>query len=606
MASEERGTVDALDLGREVFKSEIESHQGRVIDMAGDSILASFETAIGAVTAALRIQEQLNASVADLPHDRRMLFRIGVHLGDVIEKNDGTIYGDGVNVAARLQALAEPGGLTISGVTQEAVSRRLHASFEDLGDQNVKNIPYKVRAFRVQGAAAVATAAPAHVGVRQGLRWAWITGAVLAPGLLFAAAAWTWYGGARAVNIDQEILNRRATAVLAFSDKRGATSGPTLGDDLADAIVGQLVRDGSRVIGRAATVRLDSAAPEFERIGREQGVRFVLGGRVTRASSRIAVDAYLTEIATGAVYRLYEAEFRSDEEAVRSNFGTAVAMGLATRLYELEALRARLPGREKDPVDAVALGWRELDRANTKEELASARRRFEFAVNADPKSIEASAGLGLAHLMEFYYFQSSAPSEKLDAAEKALKQALELGPDHPQNLAAWAEMLFLRQKPDEAFWVWRKALEISPESPYAHVRLASALVKQGRFAEAREHMGRIADLRALQMRRQWLAQSMADSAFAQGKDDEAYEILMKWAAEFPGNGRPYLMLAAIDALHGRDAAAAAHMAKHRQMLPLSSISYVVLTYPSTNPNFLAQRARLIDGLRKAHLPEGNR
>jgi tetratricopeptide (TPR) repeat protein len=276
------------------------------------------------------------------------------------------------------------------------------------------------------------------------------------------------------------------------------------------------------------------------------------------------------------------------------------------RLYELEALRARLPGHEKDPVDAVALGWRELDRANTREELASARGRFEFAVSTDPKSVEASAGLGLAHLVEFYYFHSTAPRDKLDAAERALKHALELGPDHPQNLAAWADMLFLRQKPGEAFWVWRKALEVSPESAYAHVRLASALVKQGRFDEAGEHMGRVADLRAFQMRRQWLAQGMADSAFAQSKDDEAYEILTKWAAEFPGNGRPYLMLAAIDALHGRDAAAAAHMARHRQMLPLSTISYVALTYPSTDPNFLAQRARLIEGLRKAHLPEGDR
>ena len=110
MASEERGTVDALDLGRGVFKAEIESNQGHVIDMAGDSILASFETAIGAVTAALRIQEKLNALAANLPNDRQMLFRIGVHLGDVIEKADGTIYGDGVNVAARLQTYAPPGG----------------------------------------------------------------------------------------------------------------------------------------------------------------------------------------------------------------------------------------------------------------------------------------------------------------------------------------------------------------------------------------------------------------------------------------------------------------------------------------------------------------
>jgi len=636
MAREELGTIAALDAGRDIFKTEIESRQGRVIDMAGDSILASFETAIGAVMAALRIQERLNELAAHLPDDRQMRFRIGVHVGDIREKDDGTIYGDGVNIAARLQGLAEPGGLTISGATQESVRHRLHATFEDLGEQHVKNIPYLVRAFRVdcgavggtvaQSPAADATGrasrtsngglrpsstqvhpSPARSGIRASLRWTLAVGAVLLLSLGFAGAAWRWYAVAPTVGIDAEIMNRRAIALLAFSDKRGTALGSTLGEDMADLIAGRLVRDGVRVIGRAATVRQDSAAPEFERIGREQGVRFVLAGRVTRASTRILVDTYLTEIASGAVHRLHEAAFGSDEDAIRSNYASAVTIALNVRFHELEAIRARLPGREKSPVDALALGWHELDRSNTKGELESARARFEFAAAADPKSVEASAGLGLAHLLEFYDFHSASPGAKLDVAEKALKRALELGPGDPTSLAAWADILFLRQKPDEAFWVWRKALEISPEHGNAQVRLASALVKQGRFGEAGEHMGKVTDVQPFQLRRrQWLVQSMADSAFAQGKDDEAYEILKKWAAEFPNNGRPYLMLAAIDALHGRDAAAAANMAKHRQMLPLSSISYVVLTYPSTDPTFLAQRARLVDGLRKARLPEGDR
>jgi tetratricopeptide (TPR) repeat protein len=303
---------------------------------------------------------------------------------------------------------------------------------------------------------------------------------------------------------------------------------------------------------------------------------------------------------------LHEAAFASDDDAIRSDYGGAVTMALNVRFLELEATRARLPGHDKDPVDAIALGWQELDRSNTKQELESARARFEFAAAADPRSVEASAGLGLAHLLEFYDFYSDSPRDKIDVADKALKRALDLGPDDPRNLVAWADMLFLRQKPDEAFWMWRKALELSPDDPNAHVRVASALVKQGRFAEAAEHMSKVADLRPVQLHgRQGLIQCMADSAFAQGKDDEAYEILKKWTAEFPNNGRPYLMLAAIDALHGRDAAAAANMAKHRQMLPLSTISYVVMTYPSTDPGFLAQRGRLVDGLRKARLPEGN-
>ncbi len=143
-------TVAALDSARGVFKSQIESHQGRVIDMAGDSVLAVFETATGAVTAALAVQRALTGQAAQLPEDRRMQFRIGIHLGDVIEKPDGTVYGDGVNIAARLQSLAEPGGVTVSDSVKSVVRGKVAAAFEDQGEQTVKNIPEPVHAYRVE------------------------------------------------------------------------------------------------------------------------------------------------------------------------------------------------------------------------------------------------------------------------------------------------------------------------------------------------------------------------------------------------------------------------------------------------------------------------
>lgn len=149
MAADERATVAALDAARAVFRAQIESNQGRVIDMAGDSVLAVFETATGAVSAALAVQQTLNSRVADEPEARRMRFRIGVHLGDVIEKGDGTIYGDGVNIAARLEGLAEPGGIAVSDSIRNAVKGKVSASFEDRGEQKVKNIAEPVRAYRV-------------------------------------------------------------------------------------------------------------------------------------------------------------------------------------------------------------------------------------------------------------------------------------------------------------------------------------------------------------------------------------------------------------------------------------------------------------------------
>jgi class 3 adenylate cyclase len=153
MAAAERATVAALDAARSTFKSQIESNQGRVIDMAGDSVLAVFESATGAVSAAVAVQRELNASSSSMPKDRRMRFRIGVHMGEVIEKSDGTVYGDGVNIAARLQQLAEPGGITVSAAVQSAVRGKVTASFVDLGERRLKNIaePVTVSGIRVAG-----------------------------------------------------------------------------------------------------------------------------------------------------------------------------------------------------------------------------------------------------------------------------------------------------------------------------------------------------------------------------------------------------------------------------------------------------------------------
>jgi predicted ATPase/class 3 adenylate cyclase len=149
MGADESATVMALDAARAVFTTRIESSRGRVVDMAGDSVLAVFETATGAVSTALAIQNELRGLAVDLPEERRMLFRIGVHLGEVIEKGDGTVYGDGVNIAARLEGLAEPGGIVISDSVRTAVKGKVDASFLDQGEQAIKNIPDPLRAFKV-------------------------------------------------------------------------------------------------------------------------------------------------------------------------------------------------------------------------------------------------------------------------------------------------------------------------------------------------------------------------------------------------------------------------------------------------------------------------
>jgi DNA-binding NtrC family response regulator len=160
MQDDAQATVATLDASRQVFREQIAAHQGRVVDMAGDAVLAVFETAIGAAEAAMRIQAALADRNTQLLDNRQMLFRVGVHLGDVIEKPDGTVYGDGVNIAARLESLAEAGGVAVSGIVHDVVGRRLHADFDYLGEHIVKNIAEPVRAYRIRGEREMAAPLP--------------------------------------------------------------------------------------------------------------------------------------------------------------------------------------------------------------------------------------------------------------------------------------------------------------------------------------------------------------------------------------------------------------------------------------------------------------
>jgi class 3 adenylate cyclase/TolB-like protein len=618
MTIDDVGTLGKLDSARKVFRSQVEAEGGRIVDTSGDSVLAVFDTTNGAVRTAAAVQAELASLAEGVPENLKLRFRIGIHLGDVVEKPDGSVYGDGVNIASRLQALADPGGVIVSHAVEETASHHTHLSFVDIGAQAVKNIATPVKAFRLSRRD-LATNQPAEMPpinskakdgrfafARRVRRWHMWLGmvALLCVAIITAGSIWRSQPAPRG-NVDEEIVARRAVAVLALSDKRPNANGSSLGDDLADAISAQLLRNGMRVIERATTVRQNPAAPEFERIGQEQHIKYVVAGRITRVGNSARVATYLTEIDSAEVYLLYEADIKNEDESERFTFAQHVLSALQARYYEIEGARARLPGRDKDPVDSIVLGWRDLDRGG-QEDVQSAQRRFAFAASADPNSINATVGLGIAHLLKFYYFYSDAPRAELDATEKMLKRALDLAPDQTVNLVSWAELLLLRQKPEDAFWVWHRALEISPDDQNAHLSLGAALLRQGRYAEATQHLEQVTELRPYLRRQQWLRQTLADLAFAQGRDDEAYEILRTWAAESPNNGRPYLMLAAIDALHGRMAAAVANMATHRQMVPLSNVAYVVMTYPSTDPGFLAQRARLVDGLRKAGLPEGGR
>ena len=268
MAVDDKATVAALDAARAVFREQVEAQQGRVIDMAGDSVLAVFGTVAGAVTAALAIQAQVNAVADAEAIDRRMRFRIGVHLGDVIEKADGTVYGDGVNIAARLQGLAEPGGITVSESIRSAVKGKVGASFEDHGEQAVKNIADPVRAWRLR------------------------TGAVEPVATVPAAPSIT--------AIDLSLPDKPSIAVLPFVNMSGDPEQEYFTDGITEDIITELSRFHSLfVIARNSSFSYKGQSPDIRRFGKELGVRYVLEGSIRKSAQRIRVTGQLIDALTG-------------------------------------------------------------------------------------------------------------------------------------------------------------------------------------------------------------------------------------------------------------------------------------------------------------------
>ncbi|HEU5296667.1 MAG TPA: adenylate/guanylate cyclase domain-containing protein, partial [Burkholderiaceae bacterium] len=317
MAADERATVQSLDAARALFRGRIQAHQGRVIDMAGDSVLAVFETAAGAVLAALDVQRDIESALDGVADERRMRFRIGVHLGDVIEKGDGTIYGDGVNIAARLEGLAVPGGITVSDAVECAVRNKVAARFVDQGEQSVKNIAHPVRAFRVQAVAAP-TAQPA------------------------AAPA------AR----DDPFADKPSIIVLPFVNMSGVPEQEYFADGLTEDILTDLSRFRELfVISRNTSFKYKGQAVDVKKVAHDLGVRYVVEGSVRKAGNRVRITVQLIDAAADRHVwaERYDRELE-DIFAIQDEVTSAIVATLPGRL---EA-DARSRAERKPPSNLVA------------------------------------------------------------------------------------------------------------------------------------------------------------------------------------------------------------------------------------------------------------
>jgi adenylate cyclase len=508
MADDERATIAALDQSRAVFRDQVRSHGGRVVDTAGDSVLAVFETAAGAVEAARLIQEELASRNGALPEGRRMRFRIGVHLGDIHEKGDGTIYGDGVNVAARLESLAEPGGVTVSSTAHDAVRGKVEASFEFTGEHAVKNIAEPVRAWRMIAKGARAKAPP-------------------------AAAE----GGS--------IFAQPAIAVLPFDNMSGDAEQEYFVDGLTEDIITALAAWRSfPVIARNSTFAYKGEAHDIRRIGKELGARYVLEGGVRKGASRLRITAQLIDAATG--HHLWAERFDRQLEDIfelQDEITLRIAAIVGPEVERAERKRTVA----KEPANLAAWEYYQrgaalLDRF-TREGNAEAREMFARALALDANYALAYAGVSESHnrdlMLEYADDRAASAAQSFEAA----KRAVELDPSDSYAHCMLSVAHMWPSRYDASVAEAERAVELNPSNALALAILATALDALGRHDEAIARFEQSLRINPRDARQHVYLTTMARAHLGAGRYEEAAAVARKTIIQRPNFPHAHYILA---------------------------------------------------------------
>lgn len=485
MATDEPGTLATLKARRSLFADQVAEFDGLEFGSVGDSLMARFPSAVNAVAAALSIQQAVAAENAALPPARRMLFRVGVNLGDVIEEKGG-VFGDAVNVAARLQALAKPGGVMISGPVYDQVHAKLGARYLDAGTRQVKNIRAPVRTYEVlpavpAGVGARIAAALSGLASRRVLRGALVgvaIGTALALGLFWRHIPVPAAGGNLGAVLAPAQVPAPANmlAVLPFINLTGDSANDYIGDGLAEELVHRLSRvPGLRVAARGSAFAYKGKDVDVRTIAESLGVNYVVEGSVRRQGNLVRVNAALVERASGVNRWSKSYESSGDLQAVETEIGTQVLAALEQVL----GIRPQAPAPRAGGIAAYDLylqGLSYLRQPKTARSLDAAEGLFRTAL-ADQVDF-ARAQAGLCQTLVERYLLERVPAH-VAAAEEACATAQSLDPSAYEVHEAVGGLRLVTGDVEEAEAAFRRALAIVPESPDVLIGLAAALADGG-------------------------------------------------------------------------------------------------------------------------------
>ena len=564
MGVDEAGTHSALKAHREeLIEPEIGQHHGRVVKTTGDGLLAEFASVVDAVECAVDVQMGMAGRNAGVAEERRIEFRVGINLGDVIVDGDD-IYGDGVNVAARLEGLAETGGVCVSGSVYEQVKNKLDFDFEFLGKQQVKNIAEPVPVFRV-------LLAPKDLG-----------------------------GGAEAAG--PALPEKPSIAVLPFDNMSGDPEQEYFVDGIAEDIITALSKiRWFFVIARNSTFAYKGTSPDVRQVGRELGVHYVLEGSVRKGGNRVRISAQLIEAATGK--HVWAERYDRDLDdifALQDEMTETIVAAIEPELGSAERERAkRKPPENLDAWDCCQRGLWHLWKF-TKDDNAEAKKLFQRAIKLDLNFATPCAGLAFAHLADIFLGYTESRAESVAEAFSAARKAVSLDDKDPVAHWAMGRVHSYRGKHDAAIAELERALDLNPSFAPAYFGLGFALTFSGRAEDAISQFEKALRLSPNDPL-SWAFMLMRALALLLMKQyDEAADWAQKGARQPNAHIWAYVFLAAALGHLGRAEEAEAALNEALRMKPDFSLAFARQALPWTYP---ADLEHYLDGLVKAGLEE---
>ena len=604
MGEDEEATVRTLTTYREVLTTLIQQHNGKVLDSPGDNLLAEFVSVVDAVQCAVAVQKEIKARNDQLPENRRMQFRVGINLGDVIQEGE-RIYGDGVNIAARLEGLAEPGGICISKTAFDQIESKLPYGYEFLGDQTVKNIAKPVAAYRVLMEPRVTVAGePEEKKPAPVRRKAILMGAFAV--LMLAAAVGIWQFYMRRPSVEPASVEKMA---YPLPDKASIAVLPfvNLSDDLkqeyfSDGITENIITALSKVknifvIGRNSTFTYKDKPVKIKQVAEELGVRYVLEGSVQKTEDHVRITAQLTDALTGK--NLWAERYDRDLKdlfALQDEITMKIVTVLRVKLTEGESF----VGVDTNNLDAHLkyLQSRKQNQRKTKEGNALAQKLIEEDIALDSEYATAYLILSATHLMDIQYGLSESPKQSLKTAEKLVQKAISLSGVNANARAFLGRIYLTKRQYNEAITEGKRAVEMAPNSAFVHAALAYSLKNAGRPEEAIILYKKA--IRLSPISDSWYVSDLGNCYGMLGRYEEAISAYKRAISLSPESPYYHTVLAANYFLAGREGEARAEIVRAMEIDPTHSLESFGKGELYKNREYLD---RVIDALRKAGLPE---